>query len=78
MYYLPYSMACTSRDELDQGTAPLFLDTNQAVIRGDELKVDLTKPDAQSLASTLSVNEHLERRIDAGIADVDKINTCLG
>jgi hypothetical protein len=46
LYYLPFCMVFTSRDNLHERTAPLFLDEHQVFIRGDELKADLAKLDA--------------------------------
>lgn len=57
LYYLPFCMAFTSRDKLHERTAPLFLDADQAFIRGDDLKVDLAKLDAHY--SQLSDEEKL-------------------
>lgn len=45
LYYLPFCMAFTSRDKLHERTAPLFLDSDQVFIRGDDLKTDLAKLD---------------------------------
>jgi hypothetical protein len=50
-------MAFTSRDKLHERTAPLFLDKDQAFIRGDHLRVDLAKLDAHY--SQLSDQEKL-------------------
>jgi hypothetical protein len=57
LYYLPFCIAFTSRDKLHERTAPLFLDKDQAFIRGDDLKVDLAKLDAHY--SQLSDEEKL-------------------
>lgn len=57
LYYLPFCMAFTSRDKLHERTAPLFLDKDQAFIRGDDLKDDLAKLDAHY--SQLSDEEKL-------------------
>lgn len=57
LYYLPFCMAFTSRDKLHERTAPLFMDKDQAFIRGDDLKVDLAKLDAHY--SQLSDEEKL-------------------
>jgi hypothetical protein len=57
LYYLPFCMAFTSRDKLHERTAPLFLDKDQAFIRGDDLKDDLAKLDAHY--SQLSDDEKL-------------------
>jgi hypothetical protein len=57
LYYLPFCMAFTSRDNLHERTAPLFLDAGQVFIRGDDLKADLTKLDIHY--SQLSEEEKL-------------------
>jgi len=46
LYYLPFCMIFTSRDKLHEKTVPLFLDEEQAFVRGDDLKADLAKLDA--------------------------------
>jgi hypothetical protein len=57
LYYLPFCMVFTSRDKLHEKTAPLFLDEDQAFVRGDDLKADLAKLDAHY--SRLSEEEKL-------------------
>jgi len=57
LYYLPFCMAFTSRDKLHERTAPLFLDSDQEFIRGDDLKADLANLDAHY--SQLSDEEKL-------------------
>ena len=57
LYYLPFCMAFTSRDRLHERTTPLFLDSRQVFIRGDDLKADLAKLDAHY--SLLSDEEKL-------------------
>src|SRR5260221_6509186 len=58
LYYLPFCMIFTSRDELHQKTAPLFMDDGQVFVHGDELKADLAKLDAH-YSSILSDEEKL-------------------
>jgi hypothetical protein len=45
LYYLPFCMVFTSRDKLHAKTAPLFLNSDQVFLPGDELKADLTRLD---------------------------------
>lgn len=45
LYYLPFCMVFTSRDNLLVRTAPLFLRSDQSFVHGDDLKADLKKLD---------------------------------
>jgi hypothetical protein len=45
LYYLPFCMVFTSRDNLLVRITPLFLRTDQSFVNGDELKADLKKLD---------------------------------
>ena len=45
LYYLPFCMAFTSRDNLHIRTVPLFLKEDQIFIHGGDLKADLAKLD---------------------------------
>ena len=45
LYYLPFCMVFTSRDNLLVRTAPLFLRADQSFVHGDDLKADLKKLD---------------------------------
>jgi len=43
LYYLPFCMIFTSRDDLHVRAAPLFLRANQSFVHGDDLKADLKR-----------------------------------
>jgi hypothetical protein len=45
LYYLPFCMVFTSRDDLHVRSAPLFLRADQSFIHGDDLKADLKRLD---------------------------------
>jgi hypothetical protein len=45
LYYLPFCMVFTSRDNLQVRSAPLFLRPDQSFVHGDDLKADLKKLD---------------------------------
>ena len=45
LYYLPFCMVFTSRDDLQVRSAPLFLRTDQSFVHGDDLKADLKRLD---------------------------------
>lgn len=45
LYYLPFCMVLTSRDNLLVRTAPLFLRADQSFVHGDDLKADLKRLD---------------------------------
>jgi hypothetical protein len=45
LYYLPFCMVFTSRDDLHVRSAPLFLRDDQTFIHGDALKTDLKRLD---------------------------------
>jgi len=45
LYYLPFCMVFTSRDDLHVRSAPLFLRDDQTFIHGDALKSDLKRLD---------------------------------
>ena len=45
LYYLPFCMVFTSRDNLQIRSAPLFLRPDQSFLHGDELKADLKRLD---------------------------------
>ena len=41
LYYLPFCMVFTSRDDLHVRSVPFFLRTDQSFVHGDDLKADL-------------------------------------
>ena len=45
LYYLPFCMVFTSRDDLHVRSAPLFLRADQSFVHGDDLKADLKRLD---------------------------------
>lgn len=45
LYYLPFCMVFTSRDDLQVRSAPLFLRPDQSFVHGDDLKADLKRLD---------------------------------
>jgi hypothetical protein len=45
LYYLPFCMVFTSRDELHVRSVPLFLRPDQSFVHGDDLKVDFKRLD---------------------------------
>jgi hypothetical protein len=45
LYYLPFCMVFTSRDDLHVRSVPLFLRADQSFIHGDDLKADLKRLD---------------------------------
>jgi hypothetical protein len=45
LYYLPFCMIFTSRDDLHVRTVPLFLRPDQSFVHGDDLKADLKRLD---------------------------------
>ncbi len=45
LYYLPFCMVFTSRDDLQVRSAPLFLRADQSFVHGDDLKADLKQLD---------------------------------
>jgi len=45
LYYLPFCMVFTSRDNLQVRSAPFFLCPDQSFVHGDDLKADLKKLD---------------------------------
>ena len=45
LYYLPFCMVFTSRDDLQVRLAPLFLRADQSFVHGDDLKADLKRLD---------------------------------
>jgi len=45
LYYLPFCMVFTSRDDLQVRIAPLFLRADQSFVHGDDLKADLSRLD---------------------------------
>ena len=45
LYYLPFCMVFTSRDNLQVRSAPFFLRPDQSFVHGDDLKADLKKLD---------------------------------
>lgn len=57
LYYLPFSMVFTSNDNLHARTAPLFLGERQVFVRGQELKVDLSRLDEHYSAFPEEVKE---------------------
>lgn len=46
LYYLPFCMVFTSRDDLQVRAAPLFLRADQSFVHGGDLKADLKRLDA--------------------------------
>jgi hypothetical protein len=45
LYYLPFCMVFTSRDDLHLRSVPLFLRADQSFVHGDDLKADLKRLD---------------------------------
>jgi len=45
LYYLPFAHILISNDNLHKRTAPLFMESDQMLLTGDELKPDLTRLD---------------------------------
>ena len=60
LYYLPFCMVFTSRDDLQVRSAPLFLRTDQSFVHGDDLKADLKRLD--EYYDALPEREKEERR----------------
>ena len=57
LYYLPFCMVFVSNDNLHARMAPLFLNEDQAFVRGQELKTDLSKLDQHYSALPLEIRE---------------------